>query len=311
MKINLNSLDLENNTLILENESLKKHTTFGVGGNANLIIFPKNSCDLIKLVKYAHKNKYSIFFLGSGSNVLASDNGFNGIVITLKKALNKIIFSKNGIYTQAGAMLGTMVRIALSRGFEGFESLVGVPGTVGGALIMNAGAHGTEISELLISSRTINKNGRIKTYLKKDIDFSYRKSTFPQDEILLDAKFKLQKGDKNNILKRKEIASNKRKSSQPLKHRSAGSIFKNPSNKLAAGYLIDQAGLKGITQGGACISNKHANFIINLGNAKAIDVHYLINLAKKEVAKKFNVRLELEIKLIGFPKALINQIYDS
>jgi len=299
MKINLNSLDLENNTLILENESLKKHTTFGVGGNANLIIFPKNKRDLIKLIKYAHKNKYSIFFLGSGSNVLASDNGYNGIVITLKKALNKIIFSEKDIYTQAGAMLGTIVRIALSRGYKGFESLVGVPGTVGGALIMNAGAHGTEISELLISSRTINKNGRIKTYLKKDIDFSYRKSTFPKDEILLDAKFKIQRGDKNNILKRKEKVSIKRKNSQPLKYRSAGSIFKNPDGDFAAGYLIDKVGLKGLRIGDAEISTKHANFIINHGNAKSDQIYKLINIMKNKVFEKFDIKLELEVKILG------------
>ena len=118
------------------------------------------------------KNKHNVFFLGSGSNVIASDNGFDGIVITLKKALNEIIFNEKYIYTQAGAMLGTMVKIALRKGYKGFESLVGVPGTVGGALIMNAGAHGTEISELLISSRTININGEIRTYLKEEYGFS-------------------------------------------------------------------------------------------------------------------------------------------
>jgi len=299
MKINLNNLELKNNTLILQNESLKKHTTFGVGGNANFIIFPKSDQDLIKIIKYAHKNKHNIFFLGSGSNVLASDNGFNGIVITLKKALNKIIFSEKDIYIQAGAMLGTMVKIALGKGYKGFESLVGVPGTVGGALIMNAGAHGTEISELLISSRTINKHGEIKTYLKKDIDFKYRKSSFPKDEILLDAKFKIQKGDKKDILKRKEKVSNKRKESQPLKYRSAGSIFKNPDGNFAAGYLIDKVGLKGLRIGDAEISTKHANFIINHGNAKSDQIYKLINIMKNKVEEKFNINLELEVKILG------------
>ena len=244
MEINLNNLKLDNNTKILKNESLKKHTSFGVGGKASFIIFPKNDKDLIKIIQYAKKNKYKMFFLGSGSNVLASDNGFNGIVITLKKVLNKIIFNEKDIYTQAGAMLGTMVKTALSKGYKGFESLVGVPGTVGWALVMNAGAHGSEISELFISSRTVDENGEIKTYLKKDIDFTYRKSSFPENEILLDAKFEIQKGNKQNIQKRKEEVSIKRKETQPLKYRSAGSIFKNPDCDFAAGYLIDKVGLK-------------------------------------------------------------------
>ena len=299
MEINLNNLKLDNNTKILKNESLKKHTSFGVGGKASFIIFPKNDKDLIKIIQYAKKNKYKIFFLGSGSNVLASDNGFNGIVITLKKVLNKIIFNEKDIYTQAGAMLGTMVKTALSKGYKGFESLVGVPGTVGGALVMNAGAHGSEISELFISSRTVDENGEIKTYLKKDIDFTYRKSSFPENEILLDAKFEIQKGNKQNIQKRKEEVSIKRKETQPLKYRSAGSIFKNPDCNFAAGYLIDKVGLKGLRVGDAEISTKHANFIINHGNAKSDQIYKLINIMKNKVSEKFDIKLELEVKILG------------
>ena len=299
MEINLNNLKLDNNTKILKNESLKKHTSFGVGGKASFIIFPKNDKDLINIIRYAKKNKYKMFFLGSGSNVLASDNGFNGIVITLKKVLNKIIFNEKDIYTQAGAMLGTMVKTALSKGYKGFESLVGVPGTVGGALVMNAGAHGSEISELFISSRTVDENGEIKTYLKKDIDFTYRKSSFPENEILLDAKFEIQKGNKQNIQKRKEEVSIKRKETQPLKYRSAGSIFKNPDCNFAAGYLIDKVGLKGLRVGDAEISKKHANFIINHGNAKSDQIYKLINIMKNKVSEKFDIKLELEVKILG------------
>ena len=299
MEINLNNLKLDNNTKILKNESLKKHTSFGVGGKASFIIFPKNDKDLINIIQYAKKNKYKMFFLGSGSNVLASDNGFNGIVITLKKVLNKIIFNEKDIYTQAGAMLGTMVKTALSKGYKGFESLVGVPGTVGGALVMNAGAHGSEISELFISSRTVDENGEIKTYLKKDIDFTYRKSSFPENEILLDAKFEIQKGNKQNIQKRKEEVSIKRKETQPLKYRSAGSIFKNPDCNFAAGYLIDKVGLKGLRVGDAEISKKHANFIINHGNAKSDQIYKLINIMKNKVSEKFDIKLELEVKILG------------
>jgi UDP-N-acetylmuramate dehydrogenase len=150
--------------------------------------------------------------------------------------------------------------------------------------------------------------GHIKTYSKKDMHFSYRHSTFSTDEILIEATFKCKKGNPDKILKDRKIASQGRKSTQPLKFRSAGSIFKNPSNNLAAGYLIDQAGLKGTKFGGALISDKHANFIVNLGNATAKDVFHLIKIAKQKVAEKFNINLELEVKLIGFPKIITQDI---
>jgi len=298
----LKKLNLNIETLILQNESLKKHTTFGVGGPAKILILPRTSNDIIKLINFSKKENIEIIFIGSGSNVLASDTGFKGIVITLKKALNKIIFYDNEIYTQAGAMLGTMVKKAINKGYKGFESLVGVPGTVGGALIMNAGAHGSEISELFISARTINNNGEINSYVKNDIFFSYRKSSFDSKEILLDAKFKIIKGLKDNIIKRKNNVSLKRKESQPLKYRSAGSIFKNPGSNLAAGYLIDKTGLKGLRIGDAEISKKHANFIINHGNATANEIFTLIKIMQNKVKDKFKIKLELEIKLIGVIK---------
>ena len=295
----IEKLKLDQSSIILENELLKNHTTFGIGGPAKILVLPKTTNDLIKIINFSNKNNINLSFIGSGSNVLASDNGFDGIVITLKKMFNKIQFNDNNVYTEAGAMLGTMVKTAINKGYEGFESLVGVPGTVGGALIMNAGAHGTEISELLISARTINCNGKIKFYNKKDISFSYRNSTFPENEILLDANFILNKGVKKDIIKKKKEVSLKRKTTQPLKYRSAGSIFKNPSSNLAAGYLIDKSGLKGLRIGDAEISKKHANFIINHGSAKSHEIYKLIKIIKNKVNQKFKIRLKLEIKLIG------------
>tara|TARA_B100000029_G_scaffold374542_1_gene368851 strand:- start:987 stop:1901 length:915 start_codon:yes stop_codon:yes gene_type:complete len=295
----IEKLNLDQSSIILENELLKNHTTFGIGGPAKILALPKATNDLIKIINFSNKNNINLSFIGSGSNVLASDNGFDGIVITLKKMFNKIQFNDNNVYTEAGAMLGTMVKTAINKGYEGFESLVGVPGTVGGALIMNAGAHGTEISELLISARTINCNGQIKFYNKKDISFSYRNSTFPENEILLDANFILNKGVKKDIIKKKKEVSLKRKTTQPLKYRSAGSIFKNPSSNLAAGYLIDKSGLKGLRIGDAEISKKHANFIINHGSAKSHEIYKLIKIIKNKVNQKFKIRLKLEIKLIG------------
>jgi UDP-N-acetylmuramate dehydrogenase len=206
-------------------------------------------------------------------------------------------------------MLGTMVKQAMAAEIGGLESLIGVPGTVGGALIMNAGAFGSEISKYFEEAKTMTIEGDTKSYKKGEIEFSYRHSTFPKNEILLEATFQCKRGKPAEILKDRKVASDGRKSNQPLKFRSAGSIFKNPSDSLAAGYLIDKTGLKGTERGGAAISEKHANFIVNMGDATAADVLYLIKLAKKYVAKKFHINLELEVKLIGFPKSMTQDIY--
>jgi UDP-N-acetylmuramate dehydrogenase len=174
---------------------------------------------------------------------------------------------------------------------------------------MNAGAFGSEISKYFEEAKTMTLEGNIKSYSRGEIEFSYRHSTFPNNEILLDATFKCKKGKPDQILQDRKVASDGRKSNQPLKFRSAGSIFKNPSDTLAAGYLIDKAGLKGTKKGGAAISEKHANFIVNMGNATAADVLHLIKLAKKYVIKKFNINLELEVKLIGFPQSMTQGVY--
>ena len=290
-------------------EPLANHTTFGIGGPAQCIVYPEDQNELSSLLKYAHNNKIPAIFIGSGSNLLVWDEGFNGFVISLRKTFNKLSISpQSSIIVQSGVMLGTMVKEALKKKICGLESLIGVPGTVGGALIMNAGAFGREISTYFEEAKTINLKGDIKTYSKQDVQFSYRHSTFPIDEILIEATLKCKKGHPDRILKDRKIASQGRKSNQPLKFRSAGSIFKNPSDALAAGYLIDEAGLKGMSHGGASISEKHANFIVNMGGATAADVFYLIKLAKQKVATKFNINLELEVKLIGFPKTMTKDI---
>ena len=290
-------------------EPLANHTTFGIGGPARCMVYPDNHNELSTLLKYAHVNKIPTIFIGSGSNLLVWDEGFNGFVISLRKTFNKLAISPNSsIVVQSGVMLGTMVKEAIQKQICGLESLVGVPGTVGGALIMNAGAFGGEISTYFVNAKTMTLKGEIKTYSKQDVQFFYRYSTFPIDEILIEATLKCKKGNPDKILKDKKIASQGRKSTQPLKFRSAGSIFKNPSKKLAAGYLIDQTGLKGTSHGGASISEKHANFIVNMGGATAADVFYLIKLAKQKVAAKFNINLKLEVKLIGFPKNMTQDI---
>ncbi len=291
-------------------EPLAKHTTFGIGGPADCMVFPETREELSKLLKYAYQKKISAIFIGSGSNILVWDKGFDGIVISLKKSFKNLNIKRNSqIIVEAGVMLGTMVKQAMAAEIGGLESLIGVPGTVGGALIMNAGAFGSEISKYFEEAKTMTIEGDTKSYKKGEIEFSYRHSTFPKNEILLEATFQCKRGKPAEILKDRKVASDGRKSNQPLKFRSAGSIFKNPSDSLAAGYLIDKTGLKGTERGGAAISEKHANFIVNMGDATAADVLYLIKLAKKYVAKKFHINLELEVKLIGFPKSMTQDIY--
>ena len=291
-------------------EPLAKHTTFGIGGPADCMVFPETREELSKLLKYAYQKKISAIFIGSGSNILVWDKGFDGIVISLKKSFKNLTIKRNSqIIVEAGVMLGTMVKQAMAAEIGGLESLIGVPGTVGGALIMNAGAFGSEISKYFEEAKTMTIEGDTKSYKKGEIEFSYRHSTFPKNEILLEATFQCKRGKPAEILKDRKVASDGRKSNQPLKFRSAGSIFKNPSDSLAAGYLIDKTGLKGTERGGAAISEKHANFIVNMGDATAADVLYLIKLAKKYVAKYFHINLELEVKLIGFPKSMTQDIY--
>ena len=295
----MKEINNETSSLCLMNEPLKKHTTYGIGGPADLMIFPKNKQDLIKIIKIINENKIQLTILGSGSNVLVSDNGIRGVVISLKNSLKQIEVADNILYAECGTMLGKIVKYAVKNDLIGLENLNGVPGTLGGALIMNAGAWGGEISENLVHVELINSKSEVKKIQKKDLNFSYRQSSFDKDDILLSAKFNLKKADKNIIKENFMVAQSGRKKSQPLNKRSAGSLFKNPKNS-SAGKLLDDAGLKGFSIGDAKISEKHANFFINDGNASSSDMLMLIKKAHQEVKDRFNVNLSLEVRLLGF-----------
>ena len=295
----MNEINNETASLCLMNESLKKHTTYGIGGPADLMIFPKSKQDLIKVIEIINENKIQLTILGSGSNVLVSDNGIRGAVISLKNSLKQIEVDNNILYAECGTMLGKIVKHAVKNNLIGLENLNGVPGTLGGALIMNAGAWGGEISENLVHVEIMNSKNEIQKIQKKDLNFSYRQSSFNKDDILLSAKFNLKKADKDIIKENFIEAQSGRKNSQPLNKRSAGSLFKNPKNN-SAGKLLDEAGLKGFSIGDAKISEKHANFFINDGDASSRDMLMLIKKAHKEVKDKFNVNLSLEVKLMGF-----------
>jgi len=294
---------------IIFNEPLKKHTTYGVGGMASAFILPSDSKDLIKILKFINEKKINLSIMGSGSNLLVNDRGFDGAVISLKNSFKKFEISKTlEVNIGTGVMLGNMVRKLTQKSVIGLESLVGVPGTLGGAIIMNAGAYGSEISNNLVSVKVIDLKGNQKTYMKQDIDFDYRYSSFKKDELIIEAKFQFQKGNLDIINKNQSDASSKRKLNQPLTYKSAGSVFKNPNNGHAAGYLIDKSNLKGKRIGDAEISQKHANFIINHGNAKSNEIFELIKIIKNRVKTNFKVNLELEVKLLGFNSEELSEL---
>ena len=290
--------------IILFDEPMSKHTSYGIGGPARAYVTPKNKEDLVSILKFSKDNNIPSYFIGSGSNLLVSDDGIDGIVITLGKSFNKLEINKNNVFAETGVMLGKMVKECTKRNLSGLESLIGVPGTLGGALIMNAGAFGGEISNYLEYVSVITMSGDEKKYQQKDIKFNYRNSSFSDNEILINANFKFIFSDQKTVSKNKLKASGGRKSSQPLRFRSAGSVFKNPSEG-AAGYFIDKAGLKGTKSGDAEISNVHANFFVNHGTATAEDVVRLINIARKKVYNEFGVMLELEIRTLGFAQGVI------
>jgi UDP-N-acetylmuramate dehydrogenase len=283
----------------LKDEAMAKHTSYGIGGPAKAYITPRDKDDLSQILQFANQHGIATYFVGSGSNLLVADEGIDGLVITLGKSLKRLEITGTTVFAESGVMLGKMVKECISRNLSGVESMIGVPGTLGGALVMNAGAFGGEISNYLKHVTVMKMNGQEKQYQPGDISFSYRHSTFPDDEIVISAEFELIQSDKKTVQEKRSVASGGRKATQPLKFRSAGSIFKNPEEG-AAGYYIDQAGLKGTKVGDAEISPIHANFFVNHGGAKASDVVTLIRLARKMVQEKFGIMLDLEVKPLGF-----------
>jgi UDP-N-acetylmuramate dehydrogenase len=283
---------------IQKNVSLKNRTAFKIGGRARYFIGTKNEGDLISAVAFAKKKNLPFLILAGGSNVLVSDKGFKGLVIKIGDAGRNIKDAK--ITAGAGTNLGKLSGLAAKEGLMGFEWTAGIPGTLGGAIRGNAGAFGKSMSQNVQSVRVFDaRSGKIKILKNKDCRFSYRNSVFKKNKnlVILSAILKLKKGNKKEIKNRIGKCLNYRKKSQPLNFSSAGSIFQNPEGRFA-GELIERCGLKGKRIGQARISKTHANFIVNLGRAKAKDVGRLIRLAKKRVKGKFGITLKEEIEII-------------
>lgn len=279
------------------NEKLSKYTTYRIGGVADYYFEPFDTDDVLNIMNYLNENRLNWYIIGNGSNLLISDEGIRGFVINLESGFSYLKNEGDFVIVGAGAKLAKFVDFCIQNEYSGVEMLAGIPATLGGALVMNAGCYGGEISTY-VKEVTVIRNGKLKTYSKEDCNFVYRNSGL-WNSIILEAKFDLPDGkveELNSI--RKEFLL-KRNESQPVEIPNAGCIFKNPKGNYAAN-LIENCGLKGKKFGGAMVSSKHANFIVNFDNASANDVIELITIIKNSVKEKFNINLELEIKLVGF-----------
>lgn len=284
---------------VLINEPMKKHTSFKIGGPADLFLEIYSKKDLDEILKSLNKFKIPYYVLGNGSNILVSDTGVRGAILKLSGDFNSLYIKNNKIFCGAGVKLSYLCMFAKNNSLCGTEFLWGIPGTVGGALYMNAGAYGGEIKDIINSCTYISNDGIIFNLSKEKLDLSYRKSRFSNtNDIIVSASFDLKEGNKSKIEAKMKTFLEKRKSKQPLEFPNAGSTFKKPINNFA-GALIEECNLKGKTIGDAMVSPKHAGFIINRGNASCEDVVKLIQLVKDTVYKKTGVFLECEIKIIG------------
>lgn len=283
-----------------KNISLKGFTTFNIGGKAKYFFTAESKEELLKAVFAAKKIKLPFFILGRGSNILVSDKGYKGLVVKIKNDELKV--KKFEITAGAGLSLGRLLVLAASNGLSGIEWLVGIPGTVGGAIYGNAGGFGKSMKDVVKKVEILDsKSLKLKTYNLKDCRFSYRESVFKKNKnlIILSTVLKLRKSPKSKIKGKIKEYLNYRKERQPLNFPSAGSVFKNPVG-FSTGELIEKCGLKGRRIGNIKISEKHANFIVNLGNGQAKDVKKLINLTKASVKNKFKINLKEEIQYLGF-----------
>lgn len=282
------------------NEPMSKHTTFKIGGNADIFIKLRSIEQIEKIVKLSRKINEPLKIIGNGSNILVKDNGIRGIVA--KVCTNSYEFvDDETIKVDAGLLNSKVAQILLDKKLSGFEFAAGIPGTIGGTIKMNAGAYGGQMSDIVVSTRYINLSDeqlRIEQIDNEEHEFGYRHSIFSNNIIILNTTLKLNKGIKEEIQDKMDYNKQSRKEKQPIDKPSAGSTFKRGSDFITA-QLIDECGLKGYTIGGAQVSEKHAGFIVNLGNATAKDVLELVEFVKKQVFEKFNKAIELEIEVIG------------
>ncbi|MBR5321226.1 MAG: UDP-N-acetylmuramate dehydrogenase [Clostridia bacterium] len=279
---------------------MKKYTSFRCGGNASVLVIPDSVDTLKKIIDFCNIQNIKPLIIGNGSNLLVTDNGINGVVIKIGSNISKIeLLDETTIRCEAGASLKSLCMFALENSLSGLEFAYGIPGTLGGAVYMNAGAYGGEMKDVLVSVTHIDSDGNIGELIHDDLNLRYRGSAYTDNNYtIVSAVMKLQKADKKDIKAAMDDKLQKRKDKQPLEYGSAGSTFKRPEGYFA-GALIEQSGLKGYTVGGAQVSEKHAGFVINKDNATSTDVINLIKDVQNIVYDKFGVMLETEVKIIG------------
>ena len=293
------SLRIDKNKMVL-NAPMKQYTSFKAGGHAALLLEPQSTEELADVVRLLSQYGIRHLVIGNGTNILVRDCGYKGVVIRIGEAFGKISSDGSCIEAGAGALLSDVARKALGESLTGFEFAGGIPGSVGGAVFMNAGAYDGEISQVILEADIISKDGgEIRRIEKKDMDLGYRNSIFQKTgEIILKAVFKLEDGDTEMIRRKMKELTARRTEKQPLAYPSAGSFFKRPHGHFA-GKLIQDAGLRGLTLGGAQVSTLHAGFIINRGGATASDIINLMEIVRNTVYDRFDVMLEPEVRIIG------------
>lgn len=282
------------------NEPMSKHTTFKIGGNAEIFVKVRNIEQIEKTIELSRKIKKPLKIIGNGSNILVKDEGIKGIVAKICTNSYEWVDDES-IRVDAGLLNSKIAQILLEKELSGFEFAAGIPGTIGGAVKMNAGAYGGQMSDIVVSTRYLNLENeqfKVEQVSNSEQDFSYRHSMFSNNTIILDVILKLRKGNKTKIQEQMNKYRKSRIEKQPIDKPSAGSTFKRGKDFITA-QLIDECGLKGYSIGGAQISEKHAGFIVNTGNATAKDVIDLVEFVKKQVLEKFNKTIELEIEIIG------------
>ena len=294
----IKNFDLKD-TNVFYNEEMSKHTSFKIGGLAECYIKVNSFEDLQEVLKISNENAIPLTIIGNGTNILVKDNGIKGIVAKINIKNIEIDSGSSIVKVGAGNTLAEIAQVLKQNDLTGFEELSGIPGTIGGAIRMNAGAHGKEIKDVVLNATAIDYKGNIRKFTNEEMQFEYRNSIFSKEKyIILEAQLQLEKGNKEEIGEKMKEFAEWRKEKQPLEYPNAGSTFKRGEGFITAA-LIDQCGLKGYTVGGAQISTKHAGFIINIGNAKAKDVLELVKITKNRVLEKFGHEIKLEIEVIG------------
>ena len=284
---------------VMKDEPMSRHTTFRVGGTADFFVEIGSPEELLDIINYLTETDRSYFILGNGSNLLVGDKGYEGVILHLGERFNSITVEGNTITAQAGALLSTVAKTAAKNGLSGMEFAAGIPGTIGGAVVMNAGAYEGEMKQIITKVTVMTREGEILELDNETMEFGYRTSRIKNRPfVVLSAVISLEKGDMASIQSKMDDFNNRRRSKQPLEYPSAGSTFKRPEGYYA-GKLIMDAGLRGYRVGGAQVSEKHCGFIINVGNATAADISELMDEVIEKVEKQFSVTLEPEIIRIG------------